>query len=150
MPDSIFQKDYSDVRDFYENLKYTSFSFRVNGLQVSDSIIFFSFASGQKILHAYYRMNNESLILADRVIEDLRFGDWEEMTTFTNLPCATDGKVFYQLLEPFALKQRMDSLKITMTPKQWHNYESQNPVLSFLYKKTSLTNNPIIVKLDPK
>lgn len=150
LPSKVLSENYKDVMHFYESLKTTDYSFRINGYIESEGNIIFSYANGARIIHGIFSKRSKNLQLINEYIDDLSFGGWIIKPDFLNLPRASFKDKYYSFVDSYDFIQRMDTLQQTLPNNEWVAFINANPKLIDIYKKSSVIDNPILCKIKIK
>ncbi|MBX2964725.1 MAG: 6-bladed beta-propeller [Cyclobacteriaceae bacterium] len=147
VPLSILSSHYKDVMHFYETLKSTNYSFRINGLVEGDQHLIFSYANGLKIVHGVFSKKSKSLKLINQYIDDLSFDGSEITPNFLNLPRSHYHSEYYSFIDSHDFIQRVESIK---QKESWLSFSKRHPDITQIFQETTVRDNPIIFRFQMK
>lgn len=143
VPSSILQNHYKDVMHFYENLRSSNYSFRVNGFIEGENHIIFSYANGFNIIHGILSKKSKNLKLINQYTDDLVFDGYILKPDFLNLSRAYYQGRYYSLIDSH------DFLKRTKEIKEKESFSELTETSAEIFEiaqETSVRDNPIIYR----
>jgi hypothetical protein len=147
VPASILNEHYKDVMHFYETLRSTNYSFRINGLIEGRNHLIFSYANGFRIIHGILSKQSKTVKLINQYNDDLSFDGYEINPTFLNLPRAYYNDSYFSLMDSHDLIQRLESVK---QKGFWPDFSKRNTEIVQILQTTTVKDNPIICRFKIK
>lgn len=132
----FFEKPYSNIMDFFDELKKKNFSYGISAFTETSKFIFISYFSNNKPCYGIYNRENNLTTSSDNVADDISFNN-------ASLSQSEDGFVFW----PF--QNRI----IYFLEQKWiaDNKSSikSSPLFNSAYK-ADINNNPVMVIAELK
>ena len=150
MPASFLQAKYLDVRDFVGACEDTDFVYQIVGFFETDHMLAFACRHKSDFLHIYYSKSTKKVLVGSGIENDFLFPGIRTTTSPHNLPKVTDGTNLYTIVDAYTFIENVDSLRASLSPNQWKNYQRDHPKVADIYRMAKIEDNPVIIIGKPR